>query len=173
MHLTDADCPPLDRRNPEVVRDYQMCIGALMYLTCFTRGNCSFAVNQCARFMSNPGPSHIAAARRILRYLAGSRALGLTYTKDAGDPCLASTASDPAPLIHTHTHTNTHIYIYTYPGVRQPELPQVRCLLRVPCGIGGHSRLRCVERPHICDMRHAPECRVEGLGLAQLGSPRR
>jgi len=173
-----------------------------MYLTCFTGGDCSSAVNQCARFRSNPGPSHIAAARRILRYLAGSRALGLTYTKDAGDPCLASTdawhhlyqgcgslgltytkdagdpclastASDPAPLIHTHTHTNTHIYIYTYPGVRQPELPQVRCLLRVPCGIGGHSRLRCVERPHICDMRHAPECRVEGLGLAQLGSPRR
>jgi hypothetical protein len=91
MHLTDADCPPLDKRNPEVVRDYQMCIGALMYLTCFTRGDCSFAVNQCARFMSNPGPSHIAAARRILRYLAGTRTLGLTYTKDAGDPCLAST----------------------------------------------------------------------------------
>ena len=44
MHLTDADCPPLDKRNPEVVRDYQMCIGALMYLTCFTRGDCSFAV---------------------------------------------------------------------------------------------------------------------------------
>ena len=97
MHLTDADCPPLDKRNPEVVRDYQMCIGALMYLTCFTRGDCSFAVNQCARFMSNPGPSHIAAARRILRYLAGTRTLGLTYTKDAGDPCLASTGRATIP----------------------------------------------------------------------------
>jgi hypothetical protein len=32
MHMTDADCPPLNKRNPEVVRDYQMCIGALMYL---------------------------------------------------------------------------------------------------------------------------------------------
>ena len=30
-----------------------------------------FSVNQCARFMSNPGPSHIAAAKRVLRYLAG------------------------------------------------------------------------------------------------------
>ena len=68
-----------------------MCIGALMYLTCFTRGDCSFAVNQCSRFMSNPGPSHIAAVRRILRYLAGTRSLGLTYSKDVGDPCLAST----------------------------------------------------------------------------------
>jgi hypothetical protein len=47
MHLTDADCPPLDKRNPEVVRDYQMCIGAIMYLTCFTRGDCSATLIAC------------------------------------------------------------------------------------------------------------------------------
>ena len=100
MHLTDADCPPLHQRNPEVVRNYQMCIGALMYLTCFTRGDCSFAVNQCARFMSNPGPTHVAAARRILRYLAGTRSLGLTYRRAAADPALASVgkASEPNQL---------------------------------------------------------------------------
>jgi hypothetical protein len=90
MHLTDADCPKLEDRDPEVVRNYQMLIGALMYLTCFTRGDCSFAVNQCARFMSNPGPSHVAAARRILRYLAGTRSLGLTYSSDSRDDGLTS-----------------------------------------------------------------------------------
>merc|ERR1712167_558268 len=58
MHLTDEDCPPQDQRDPEVVRAYQQFVGACMYLTCFTRGDCSFAVNQCARFMNNPGPSH-------------------------------------------------------------------------------------------------------------------
>ena len=31
----------------------------------------------------------------------GCRSLGLAYTKDAGDPCLASTASDPSPLLST------------------------------------------------------------------------
>ena len=67
-----------------------MLVGALMYLTCFTRGDCSFAVNQCARFMSNPGPSHIAAAKRILRYLAGTRSMGLTYTKGGADAGLKS-----------------------------------------------------------------------------------
>ena len=40
--------------------------------------------------------------------------------------------------------------------------------LRAPCGIEGHSRLGRFERPHKRDVRHAPECRVEGLGLAQL-----
>eukprot|EP00961_Rhodomonas_salina_P009583 129840-Rhodomonas_salina.1 len=29
--------------------------------------------------MSNPGPSHMNAVRRILRYLAGSADLGITY----------------------------------------------------------------------------------------------
>jgi hypothetical protein len=74
-----------------------MLVGALMYLTCFTRGDCSFAVNQCARFMSNPGPTHIAAARRILRYLAGTRSLGLTYRKSAVDPAMESVGKQSKP----------------------------------------------------------------------------
>ena len=85
MHLTDEDCPPQDQRDPEVVRAYQQCVGACMYLTCFTRGDCSFAVNQCARFMNNPGPSHIAAIKRVLRYLAGTKTRGITYKRNAGD----------------------------------------------------------------------------------------
>jgi len=72
LHLAASDSAPLDKRNVGVVRNYQQLIGACMYLTCFTCGDCSFAVNQCARFMSNPGPMHIAAAKRNLRYLAGT-----------------------------------------------------------------------------------------------------
>ena len=79
LHLAASDSLPLDKRDAEVVRSYQQLIGACMYLTCFTCGNCSFAVNQCARFMSNPGPTHITAAKRILRHLAGTRSLGTTY----------------------------------------------------------------------------------------------
>ena len=60
------------KRDPAVVRAYQQCVGACTYLTCFTRGDCSVAVNQCVRFMNNPGLSHIAAIKRALRYLAGS-----------------------------------------------------------------------------------------------------
>jgi hypothetical protein len=90
LHLSASDSPPMDKRDPEVVRNYQQLIGACMYLTTFTRGDCSFAVNQCARFMSNPGPTHIAAAKRILRYLAGTRSLGITYRKNAADASLKS-----------------------------------------------------------------------------------
>ena len=34
--------------------------------------------------------THIAAAKRILRYLAGTRSLGITYKRGAVDPSLLS-----------------------------------------------------------------------------------
>ena len=89
-HLSADDCPPLDKRDPETVRNYQQCIGACMYLTVFTRFDCCFAVNQLASFMSNPGPSHVAAARRVLWYLAGTRALGITYRRNGQDATVTS-----------------------------------------------------------------------------------
>jgi len=55
-----------------------------MFLTVFTRGDCAFAVNQCARFMSNPHPTHVAAIHRVLRYLASTRSLDITYRRSAG-----------------------------------------------------------------------------------------
>jgi len=46
-----------------------------MFVTVFTPS----AVNQCVRFMANPGPKHIVAIQRVLRYLAGMRSPGLTF----------------------------------------------------------------------------------------------
>ena len=48
-----------------------------MYLTVMTRADCAVAVNQCARFLSNPAPSHVGTAKRILRYVAGTADQGL------------------------------------------------------------------------------------------------
>ena len=77
-HLTRADCPSDDKVDKLFKREYQRNIGALMYLS-FTRPDLAHSVNQCSRFMSNPGPSHMVAARRILRYLAGTMEMGITY----------------------------------------------------------------------------------------------
>ena len=81
----------------DVVRNYQQFIGACMYLTSFTRGDYIFAVNQCARFMSNPGPTHIGATKRILRYLPGTRSLGITYKRGVVDPSLLSIGMETGP----------------------------------------------------------------------------
>jgi len=99
-NLAASDSPPLDKRDAEVVRNYQQFIGACMYLTCFTRGDYSFALNQYARFMLNPEPAHIAEAKKILHYMAGTRFLGITYKRLGGfvDPTLLSVGVETAPL---------------------------------------------------------------------------
>ena len=52
-----------------------------MWASTLTRPDIAFAVAQCARFMSNPGPEHVVAARLILRYLAGTKGHKLTYSR--------------------------------------------------------------------------------------------
>eukprot|EP00961_Rhodomonas_salina_P159764 2151819-Rhodomonas_salina.2 len=78
-HLTSADCPPPHKVDKQFKREYQRIVGSLMYLLCFTRPDLAFSVNQCSRFMSNPGPLHMAAAHSILWYLAGTAHHGITY----------------------------------------------------------------------------------------------
>mmetsp|Transcript_57331 Transcript_57331/g.117328 ORF Transcript_57331/g.117328 Transcript_57331/m.117328 type:complete len:1978 (-) Transcript_57331:6636-12569(-) len=76
-HLLRGDQPLTPDKH--LTREYQKLVGGLMYLSNFTRPDISYSVNQCAKFMACPGPSHLIAAKRILRYLAGTRELGLTY----------------------------------------------------------------------------------------------
>jgi hypothetical protein len=89
-HLSVDDCPSVDKRDLEVVLNYQQCIGTCMYLTVFTRLDCCYVVNQLARFMSKPDPSHVATTRRVLRYLAGTRSLGITYKRSGQDTAVTS-----------------------------------------------------------------------------------
>ncbi|XP_073122832.1 secreted RxLR effector protein 161-like [Henckelia pumila] len=59
---------------------YRGLIGSLLYLTA-NRPDIVFAVCLCARFQSNPKQSHFVAGKRILRYLKGTRNVGLWYAK--------------------------------------------------------------------------------------------
>jgi transposase InsO family protein len=70
--------PSTDSEKQDMARKpYRELVGALNYLACATRGEISNAIKDCSRYMNNPGPSHWTAAKRILRYLKGTKALGL------------------------------------------------------------------------------------------------
>uniref|UniRef100_A0A2N9HIT4 Integrase catalytic domain-containing protein n=1 Tax=Fagus sylvatica TaxID=28930 RepID=A0A2N9HIT4_FAGSY len=58
---------------------YRSMVGALHYLT-FTRPDISFAVHQVCQYMSTPTTIHLAAAKRILRYIRGSFNHGIEFT---------------------------------------------------------------------------------------------
>mmetsp|Transcript_62060 Transcript_62060/g.128458 ORF Transcript_62060/g.128458 Transcript_62060/m.128458 type:complete len:483 (-) Transcript_62060:314-1762(-) len=82
-HLLKSDAPAVPDK--DAVKHYQQLVGSLMYLACFTRPDIAYAVNQCAKHMSNPGPTHVNAAKRILKYLAGTKELGLKYSRTDDD----------------------------------------------------------------------------------------
>jgi hypothetical protein len=61
---------------------YQSLVGSLNYLVQATRPDIAHAVNIVGRYASNPGPTHMMAVKRILRYLAGTSHLGLMYSAE-------------------------------------------------------------------------------------------
>lgn len=57
---------------------YRSLIGGLLYLS-HTRPDIMFAVGLTSRFMNKPTKHHLGAAKRILRYIAGTFNYGLWY----------------------------------------------------------------------------------------------
>eukprot|EP00961_Rhodomonas_salina_P277349 3748006-Rhodomonas_salina.1 len=65
-HLSVSDYPASYNCNKEFVREYEQIIGTLLYLANLMQPDLVHSVNQCSKFMSNPGPFHMIAARQIL-----------------------------------------------------------------------------------------------------------
>jgi Reverse transcriptase (RNA-dependent DNA polymerase) len=56
-------------------------LGSLQFISNSTRPDISYAVNRLAAYTANPGLQHHGAIKWILRYLAGTKTLGITYRK--------------------------------------------------------------------------------------------
>ncbi|GAU38467.1 hypothetical protein TSUD_151900 [Trifolium subterraneum] len=60
---------------------YKQMVGSLMYLLA-TRPDLAFSVCLVARFMERPTELHVAAIKRIMRYLKGSISFGILYKRN-------------------------------------------------------------------------------------------
>ena len=67
--------------NKEDKRRFQAITGSVMYLGQVTRYDIGYAVNQLAQAMSKPSKAHMAAAKHLLRYLAGTTKFAITYKR--------------------------------------------------------------------------------------------
>ena len=84
--LTGRDSPETDEEKQSMVnKPYRQVIGSLLYTTISVRPDISFIVNALSRFNNNPGEKHWTAAKRVLRYLQGTKAYGLLF-KNYVDP---------------------------------------------------------------------------------------
>lgn len=61
---------------------YRSLVGALLWPARTARPEIIYAVNQCGAHSNNPGPTHIAAAKRVLRYLKGTAEMGITFRRN-------------------------------------------------------------------------------------------
>lgn len=60
---------------------YAYVVGSLMYAQVCTRPDIAFAVGMLGRYQSNPGMDHWKAAKKVLRYLQGTKNFMLTYKR--------------------------------------------------------------------------------------------
>jgi Reverse transcriptase (RNA-dependent DNA polymerase) len=84
----------LSSHGSELCKDPQLfrsVIGALQYGT-LTRPDLSFSVNKLSQFMHSPTEDHWAAAKRILRYVAGTLDHGIQFYR--GSPSRINAFSD-------------------------------------------------------------------------------
>jgi hypothetical protein len=61
---------------------FKQIIGSLMYLS-VTRPEIMFVVCLLSKFMTDPKVSHMATAKRVLRYVKGTMNLGVFYKRGA------------------------------------------------------------------------------------------
>jgi len=72
---------------------YRELIGSLLYLVVGSRPDLANTVSRLAQFVNDPHAEHWAAAKRVLRYLAGTVDLGLAYSK-TGDSMFGYSDAD-------------------------------------------------------------------------------
>lgn len=89
---------------------YAPLIGSLMYLSICTRPDIAQAVGALARYMSCPTIAHWTAAKTVVRYLAGTPNLGITFGPD--NPGLqAFCDADFAGDIDSRRSTSAYVFI--------------------------------------------------------------
>lgn len=89
-------------------REYRATIGSLQYLS-FTRPDIAFAVNRLSQFMHQPTDLHWMAAKRILRYLAGTPSHGIYIRR--GSPLALHGFSDADWAGDTDDFISTNAYV--------------------------------------------------------------
>ena len=76
-----VDQPEENILNKEDKQRFQAIMGSVMYLGQVTRYDIGYTINQLARAMSEPSKAHMAAAKHLLRYLAGTTNFVITYKR--------------------------------------------------------------------------------------------
>ena len=95
---------------------YRRLIGSLRYL-CNTRPDLAFSVGIASRFMEKPKVSHLAAIKRILRYIKGTLGCGILFpATDNGGKCELLGHTDSSWCGDKDDRKSTAGYVFMFGG---------------------------------------------------------
>ena len=89
---------------------YQSAVGSLLYLSVATRPDITYAVSNVAKFSASPTTQHWTAVKRIMRYLKGTTNLGLVYTPQNNNNCVAFSDSDWGGDLDDRKSTSGYVF---------------------------------------------------------------
>eukprot|EP00961_Rhodomonas_salina_P273345 3693487-Rhodomonas_salina.1 len=84
QHMTSEGCPEVPDKS--VVKHYQQLVGTLNYLVAWSMPELAFPVLQCARYMANPSPDHVTAAKCIFNATKPNQLFAYVDADHTGDP---------------------------------------------------------------------------------------
>lgn len=85
---------------------YRQLIGSLMYLAVVTRPDLAYTVTTLSKFLNSPTNEHWNAGKRVLRYLAGTTDVGITYGHNRSTELIAYSDVDWANCVNTRRSTS-------------------------------------------------------------------
>ncbi|XP_071722114.1 secreted RxLR effector protein 161-like [Rutidosis leptorrhynchoides] len=91
---------------------YASAVGSLMYAQVCTRPDIAFAVAMLGRYQSNPGMDHWRAAKKVMRYLQGTKGHMLMYRRTDNLEVVAYSDSDFAGCIDSRKSTLGYIFMF-------------------------------------------------------------
>ena len=105
-------CPKNEWERKEMERiPYASAVGSLMYAQTCTRPDISFAVGMLGRYQSNPGMDHWKAAKKVMRYLKGTKEYMLTFRRSDHLEVIGYSDSDFAGCIDSRKSTFGYLFL--------------------------------------------------------------
>jgi ribonuclease HI len=101
------------QRGGHSINEYMQLFGSLLYAAMMTRPDIAYAVQALSRHMNAPGKEHWIAGMRVLRYLRGTRNIGIKYgmrNRNTGLRLVGYSDSDWAGDVSTRRSTTAYVY---------------------------------------------------------------
>ena len=105
-------CPKNDLEREQMKNiPYASAVGSLMYAQVCTRPDIAFVVGMLGRYQSDPGLDHWRAAKKVMRYLQGTKDYMLMYRRTDNLEVIGYSDSDFAGCIDSRKSTSGYIFM--------------------------------------------------------------